>query len=99
MRKHDAPIRSLKKWLSIAALVMCVSAGVELRADQTVVVRSGNGTIGSQDSLIHVLQFNTTGDITPTPANFSAAQNAPQAYVVTPYGAYIPSLPSDPNAK
>jgi hypothetical protein len=99
MRKHDAAIKTLKYWLSIAAFVMWVSATVELRADQTVVVRSGNGTIGSQDSLIHVLPFGTTGDITPTPANFSNAQTAPQAYVVTPYVTYIPTLPSDPNAK
>src|SRR5882672_528010 len=99
MRKHHVPIRTSKYCLSVAVLVMWLAAGVELRADQTVVVRSGNGTIGSQDSLIHVLPFRTTGDITPTPANFSDAQSSPQAYVVTPYGAYIPSLPSDPNAK
>src|SRR6267378_573265 len=61
MRNHDAPIRGLKYLFSIAVLVMWVSAGVELRADQTIVIRSGNASIGTQDSLVHALPYGTTG--------------------------------------
>ncbi len=99
MYKPDAPISRLKYWLSIALLVMWFSAGVELRADQTIVIRSGNGSIGSQDSLVHALPYGTTGDITPTAAQFASAQAASFAYVVSPFQTYIPMLPSDPSAK
>jgi len=99
MRKRDPLIRSLKYWLSISALVMWVSAGVELRADQTITVRSGNGSLGSQDSQVHALPYGTTGDITPTAAQFASAQTAPFAYVVAPYQTYIPTLPSDASAR
>jgi hypothetical protein len=76
-----------------------VLVAADARADQTIVLRSGNGPIGTQDSQVHALPFGTTGDITPTAANFTGAKTAPLAYVVAPYATYIPSLPSDPTAK
>jgi hypothetical protein len=97
MTKEDFAVAAVK-YCCLAVLLGTVAMATA-RADQTVVLRSGNGPIGSQDSLIHVLPFGTTGNITPTPANFSSAQNAPLAFIVPADPAYIHSLPSDPSAQ
>jgi hypothetical protein len=81
------------------ALMVAIVAVTAVRADQTIVVRSGNGSIGSQDAQVRFLAYGTTGDITPTPANFVSVQTAPFAYIVAPYATYLPQLPSDPLAK
>ena len=68
-------------------------------ADQTITVRSGNGSVGSRDSQVHVLRYGRSADITPAAADFTTAQTAPFAYIVAPDATYVPSLPSDPAAK
>ena len=83
--------------VAIAASALFLSP--ELRADQSITIRSGNGVISSQDNFVRVLAFHSTGDITPTPANFAAAQTAPYAYVVAPDNAWIASIPADNSAR
>jgi len=80
-------------------LAVFLVASTNARADQTVVVRSGNGPINSQDTQVRYLSYGTTGDITPTPANFVSAQTGPFAYVVAPFTTYLAALPHDPAAK
>jgi hypothetical protein len=74
-------------------LAVFLVASTNARADQTVVVRSGNGPINSQDTQVRYFSYGTTGDITPTPANFVSAQTGPFAYVVAPYATYLAALP------
>jgi hypothetical protein len=93
MRKRHTSIRSLKFSLNAVLLLILAFASVEVQADQTVTVRSGNGTVGSRDSLIRVLQA------APSSANFIAAQTAPFAFVAAPHPFYIKRLPSDPSAQ
>ena len=83
MRDSEAPIETKKYWLG--AVLLLTLASSTARADQTVVVRSGNGSINSQDTQVRYFSFGTTGDITPAPANFVSAQTGPFAYVVAPY--------------
>lgn len=64
----SAIVKTVQSWLCPVLLMLVASTIV--RADQTIVIRSGNGSIGSQDSLIHALPYGTTGDVTPTSANF-----------------------------
>src|ERR1700723_3535259 len=101
MREHDAPFGSMKYWLSLAAFVLWVSAAAELRADQTVVVRSGNGAVGTQDSQVRFLPYGVTSDVTPQPVDFVTVQSGQFAYIDAPgqSGPYILQLPADPNAK
>ena len=100
MIENPIPLRNLKHWLIIVGVVIWASAGaVELRADQTIVVRSGNGPIGSQDAQVRFLAYGTTGDITPSAANFISVKTAPFAYIVAPYATYVAQLPDDPLAK
>jgi hypothetical protein len=82
-----------------AVLAVLFVALTGARADQTVIVRSGNGTVGSQDTEVRFLSYGVTSDVTPQPADFVTVKTGPFAYVVPPDGPYIPQLPSDPNAK
>src|SRR5580704_12990021 len=91
--------KMLQNWMLGLIVAVSIPCCRELLADQSIPIRSGNGSIGSLDSAVHVLPFNTASDVTPTAANFAAAQSAPFAYVVAPAGPYIPSLPADPAAQ
>ncbi len=66
-----------------------------------VTLRSGNGPIGSTDSLITFLAGpgSTPFGAPFSPAEFEAASAGPSAKVVTPHPAWLPSLPSDPTAR
>lgn len=68
---------------------------------QTITVRSGNGTLGGTDAAVHFLVGPYTGDFGHvfTASDFSAAQTAPAAFLVTPYPTWISSLTADPSAK
>src|SRR5260370_603582 len=66
----------------ILSILAIMSTGLELRADQTITVRSGNGRpIGSQDSLVRVLGYGE-GNVTPSASDFITVQTSPFAYVV-----------------
>jgi hypothetical protein len=91
-------------WLKKAcfgATLMCFALFnvLELRGDQSIVVRSGNGVVGSSDAQIRLFDYRGIGDLTPTAQNFASAQTGPFASVVNPYPTYVQKLPSDPLAQ
>ena len=100
---HEHPVLGqARKVCTYAAVVffVFVCSAFLARADQTIVLRSGNGPIGSQDAQVRVITTanGATGDFTPTAAQFTAVQTGPFTYVVTPASVYIASLPDDPLA-
>src|SRR5882762_10308559 len=99
MTENSAQFKRRRHWLSLVVLLTWFSAGIELRADQTVVVRSGNGPpIGSQDSLVRVLPYGQ-GNITPSAQDFVTVQTSPYAYIVgQACSCYLYRLPGDPMA-
>ena len=85
----------------ICVLFFISFLGLSLNADQTITLRSGNGTIGTTDSDITML-------VGPVDAAFagvfdSADFNSPYvgspAHIITPNGGWLATLPSDTNAK
>src|SRR5438034_5150903 len=81
----------------VALSMLAVSTAA---ADQTLTIRSGNGSLGSQDTQVRVLRYGTQGNITPTAGNFVTVQTAQFAWI-EPRGCpcYIFPLPSDPTAQ
>src|SRR6266540_6012433 len=72
-RKPSSPrlLSSPGTRFSVAAILLTSlfvqgAAPTPVRADQSTVIRSGNGSIGSRDTLVHALAYGQTGDITPT---------------------------------
>lgn len=89
------PRHTLRLWLLIFSTITIANTAF---ANQEIQVRSGNGTLGSQDSQVRVLSYERLGDVTPSASDFVTAQTEPFAYVVAD-SAYITSLPSDPGAQ
>lgn len=84
--------------LQIALILLFVGNAMQLRADQSIILRSGNGPVGSRDAQIRFLPFNTEGNVTPTESDFTAAQTGDFAFIDQPYPTYIQQLPTDPLA-
>ena len=72
-----------------------------LTADETVVVRSGNGPIGGTDSEVTFLLGPPTGNFGHafTPSDFSNVQSGPAAFIVNPNPLWIPGLSADASAQ
>src|SRR5580692_12181074 len=72
-----------------------------LAADETVVVRSGNGTLGGTDSAVHFLLGPPTGNFGHafTQIDFSDVQSGPAAFIVSPNPLWISGLSADASAK
>ena len=84
----------------LAAIALFLIANApQMRADESITVRSGNGSIGSQDAQVRFLAYGTFGNITPTAQDFESAQTGTFAYVDAPYATYIQQLPTDPLAQ
>lgn len=68
---------------------------------ETVTIRSGNGAVGGTDASIRLLLGPSTGNFGHafTANDFSAAQNAPAAFIVNPNPLWISGLGADPSAK
>jgi uncharacterized protein (TIGR03437 family) len=68
---------------------------------ETATVRSGNGPVGGKDSSVTFLQGPFTGDFNHsfTSADFSNAQSAPAAFIVSPNPLWISTLSEDASAK
>lgn len=70
----------------------------EIRADETILVRSGNAGTGSKDPLITytslIIDYGTL-----TESDFNAARNGSVVYIVAPHHDWTKTIPSDSNAK
>jgi hypothetical protein len=93
-------MRIMMKWTGLAAIALACFGGALSHAE-TVVLRSGNGSIGGNDSLISMLTgpADTNFSTAFTPADFSAAGSGPAAFIISNHGAWMPSLPSDAQAR
>ncbi len=83
-------------------LLACVTVGAlrSARADQDVVLHSGNGTaVPGPDQFVHVLDFRRQGLVTPAAADFDAARNGPAATIGAAHPAWLKTLPADPAAQ
>src|SRR5262245_6921075 len=88
------------KWCSIAVAALALFGGELLRAE-TVSLRSGNGSIGFQDSLVTLLVGPVDGPFPApfTPADFVSANTGPGAWIVEPHPAWISGLAGDSMAQ
>ncbi len=97
MRAIHHRLRSLSLRAAVAVLLVAIASYA--RGDQSITLRSGNGTIGSQDAQVRFLAYGAFGNITPTAADFVAVQTGTFAHIVTPFGTYDPKLSTDPLAQ
>jgi hypothetical protein len=83
-----------------AAIALAFFGGTISHAE-TVVLRSGNGSIGGNDTLISMLTgpADTNFSTAFTPADFSAAGSGPAAFIIANHGAWTPTLSTDPLAR
>jgi hypothetical protein len=91
---------NMVKWTGLAAIAL-VCFGSAMSHAETVVLRSGNGSIGGNDTLISMLTgpADTNFSTAFTPADFSAADSGPAAFIIANHPAWIATLPSDPLAR
>jgi len=85
-----------------ATLILLQSMVLTLAAQASIItLHSGNGSVGSNDSLISFLDGPNSTDFASafTPGNFTSAQGGPAAFIVSPNGAWVPSLTEDAAAK
>ncbi len=75
------------KGFGAAALVLALAGG-RLSKAETVVLRSGNGSIGGNDTLISMLAgpADTNFAAAFTPSDFAAADIGPAAFIIANHG-------------
>ena len=85
----------------ILLAVLSIFIGNSLHADQSITLRSGNGTVGLIDSQIRLLTGPENAAFTTalTPANFTSAATGSSASIISPNAIWLATLPSDPSAK
>src|SRR4051812_8161695 len=83
----------------LAGILLCV--GVTRARAETVILRSGNGSIGSNDSLVNMLVGPADSEFSTafTAANFTSARTGPDAFIIAPNGSWISALAGDPTSK
>jgi hypothetical protein len=93
----------MKRYVSTFAFWLTALALLTQSAEaDTITLISGNGSVGGTDSQIHFLDQGTTSqpfNHTFTAADFTAARNGPNAYIIAPDSAWISSLPANPSAQ
>lgn len=91
---------NIVKWTGLGAIALACFGGAMSHAE-TVVLRSGNGSIGGNDTLISMLTgpADTNFAAAFTPADFAAADSGPAAFIIANHAAWIAALPSDPLAR
>jgi hypothetical protein len=91
---------NMMKWTGLAAMALACFGGALSHAE-SVVLRSGNGSIGGNDTLISMLSgpADTNFSTAFTPADFSSAGSGPAAFIIANHPAWIATLPSDPLAR
>ncbi len=85
----------------IAASLSLALLGVVAARGETVIVRSGNGSILGRDSSVNFLLGPASADFSSpfTPNDLANAQGGSSAYILAPNPAWINNLASDPAAK
>lgn len=91
--------KSRQSCIIAAVLFLSLGDAFHIRADQSIILRSGNGTIGTQDAQVRFLAYGRTGNVTPTAQNFVSVETGTFAHVVSPYPTYVQKLPTDPLAQ
>jgi len=97
--------RSSRSWLC-SQIVWIILSTIALgllpaaHADQSILLRRGNGVVGSQDTQVRFVRYAVSQDTPPTASDFSAVQSGTFAYVDAPYSTYVtPANFSDPLAQ
>ncbi|HEX4322279.1 MAG TPA: Ig-like domain-containing protein, partial [Acidobacteriaceae bacterium] len=86
--------------ISALVLFFLLITTARLYADQSILLRSGNGSVGAQDAQVRFVKYAVGQDTPPTDADFTAAQTGTFAYINAPYPTYIkPANFSDPLAQ
>jgi hypothetical protein len=90
----------MSKWFGAAALVLALVSG-RISQAETIVLRSGNGSVGGNDTLISMLTGPADAAFAAafTPSDFSAAGSGPAAFIIANHSAWMATLPSDPQAR
>jgi hypothetical protein len=92
--------RRLTLGVSALAFVSMLITTVYAHADQSIQLRSGNGTLGGQDAQVRFVRYAVSQDSPSTDADFTAAQAGAFAYLGPPNSSYITSAKfSDPLAQ
>ena len=93
-------MRLLKISTIILALAAIVFTATNAQA-QTIVLRSGNGSVGGTDSQVNMLVGPTNGPFTSafTNADFNTAKNGSDAYIINRNGAWGSGLAGDSASK
>ncbi len=83
----------------IASVLICGTMN-PARAE-SVILRSGNGSIGGNDSLVTMLvgPADSAFPAAFTAADFTNARTGPDAFIIAPNGAWISGLAGDPSTK
>lgn len=88
--------RGIPSWACGFVLAFVMFASV--KADQTVILRSGNGLPGEEDALVRCLPYETGH--TPTTEDFTRAKDSSFAYIPETLNArYLDKLDSDPESQ
>jgi hypothetical protein len=84
-----------------AAVIALMLLGSTVSRAETIVLRSGNGLVGGNDTLVSMLlgPANSAFLTAFTSSDFSAADSGPAAFIIANHPAWIPTLPSDPLAR
>lgn len=83
--------------LFLAAALGCLVGGAEA---ETLVLRSGNGSVGGSDAQVRMLVGPINGSFASafTATDFANARGGNSAVIIAPHSLWIASLPSDPAA-
>jgi hypothetical protein len=97
---EECLMSNMMNWTGLAAMAMACFGGARSHAE-SVVLRSGNGSIGGNDTLISMLTgpADTNFSTAFTPADFSAAGSGPAAFIIANHPAWTATLPSDAQAR
>jgi hypothetical protein len=96
---RDATMITRLRGALIASVLICGTMN-PARAE-SVILRSGNGSIGGNDSLVTMLvgPADSAFPAAFTAADFTNARTGPDAFIIAPNGAWISGLAGDPSTK
>lgn len=96
-------------WLKpclLALITICfIVSAIKAHADQSITLRTGNAPAQTstdptpRDAQVRFHAYGAFGNVTPTAADFAAAQTGDFAYINRPFTTYVQQLPTDPLAQ